>query len=184
MICEVWPTVKDILGGRKMNDNNNLVRLLKMSLVAAIYVALTYVFAPLSFLGVQFRFSEVMVLLAFIDPLYVPALTIGCFISNFLLSPLGMVDVIVGTLATLFATIAISKTKNLFIASLWATIFNAFMVGAELYYVLNLPFWLSTLQVALGEFTVVSIVGVVIFKYILDNKKLLETLRLKNINRL
>ncbi len=166
-------------GEIEMNNNENLVKLLKMALVAAIYVALTFVFAPLSFLGVQFRFSEVMVLLAFVDPLYIPALTIGCFISNFLLSPMGMVDVIIGTLATLFATIGISKSKNLFIASLWPTIFNAFMVGAELYYVLNLPFWLSTLQVAIGEFTVVSIVGVVIFKYILDNKSLLQALKLK-----
>lgn len=161
-----------------MNDNRNLVKLLKMALVAAIYVALTFVFAPLSFLGVQFRFSEVMVLLAFIDPLYIPALTIGCFISNFLLSPMGMVDVIVGTAATLFSLIGISKTKNIFLASLWPTIFNAFMVGAELYYILNLPFWLSALQVAIGEFTVVSIIGLVIFKYILGNKNILRVLRI------
>jgi len=162
-----------------MNNNKNLIKLLKMALVAAIYIALTFVFAPLSFLGVQFRFSEVMVLLAIVDPLYIPALTIGCFISNFLLSPMGMVDVIVGTAATLFSLIAMSKTKNLFVASLWPTIFNAVMIGAELYYVLNLPFWLSVLQVAVGEFTVVSIVGVVIFKYILKNRSLLNTLKLK-----
>lgn len=162
-----------------MNNNKNLIKLLKMALVAAIYIALTFVFAPLSFLGIQFRFSEVMVLLAIVDPLYIPALTIGCFISNFLLSPMGMVDVIVGTAATLLSLIAMSKTKNLFVASLWPTIFNAVMIGAELYYVLNLPFWLSVLQVAVGEFTVVSIVGVVIFKYILKNRSLLNTLKLK-----
>lgn len=162
-----------------MNNNKNLIKLIKMAIVAAIYIALTFVFAPMSFLGIQFRFSEVMVLLAIVDPLYIPALTIGCFISNFLLSPMGMVDVIIGTAATLFSLIAMSKTKNLFVASLWPTIFNAIMVGAELYYVLNLPFWLSVFQVAIGEFTVVSIVGVVIFKYILKNRSLLNTLKLK-----
>jgi len=162
-----------------MNNNKNLIKLLKMALVAAIYIALTFVFAPLSFLGVQFRFSEVMVLLAIVDPLYIPALTIGCFISNFLLSPMGMVDVIVGPAATLFSLIAMSKTKNLFVASLWPTIFNAVMIGEELYYVLNIPFWLSVLQVAVGEFTVDSIVGDVIFKYILKNRSLLNTLKLK-----
>jgi len=162
-----------------MNNNNNLIKLLKMALVAAIYIALTFVFAPISFLGIQFRFSEVMVFLAVIDPLYIPALTIGCFISNFLLSPMGMIDVIVGTAATLFSLIAMSKTRNLFVASLWPTIFNAFMVGAELYYVLNFPFWLSVLQVAVGEFAVVSIVGVIIFKYILNNRSLLNILELK-----
>jgi len=166
-------------GEIKMNNNENLVRLLKMALVAALYVALTFVFMPFSFLGVQFRVAEILMLLVLIDPLYIPALTIGCFIANFLFSPMGIVDVIIGTLATLFAVIAISKTKNLFIASLWPTIFNAFMVGAELYYVLNLPFWLSTFQVAIGEFTVVSIVGVIVFRYILNNKRLLQSLKLK-----
>jgi uncharacterized membrane protein len=162
-----------------MNNNNNLIKLLKMALVAAIYIALTFVFAPISFLGIQFRFSEVMVFLAVIDPLYIPALTIGCFISNFLLSPMGMVDVIVGTVATLFSLIAMSKTKNLFVASLWPTIFNALMVGAELYYVLNFPFWLSALQVAVGEFAVISIVGVIMFKYIVNNRSLLNILKLR-----
>jgi len=162
-----------------MNNNKNLIKLLKMALVAAIYIALTFIFSSVGFLQIQFRVSEVLMLLALIDPLYIPALTIGCFISNFLLSPMGMVDVIVGTAATLFSLIAMSKTKNLFVASLWPTIFNAVMIGAELYYVLNLPFWLSVLQVAVGEFTVVSIVGVVIFKYILKNRSLLNTLKLK-----
>lgn len=162
-----------------MNNNENLVRLLKMALVAALYVALTFVFMPFSFLGIQFRVAEILMLLVLIDPLYIPALTIGCFIANFLFSPMGIVDVIIGTLATLFAVIAISKTKNLFIASLWPTIFNAFMVGAELYYVLNLPFWLSTFQVAIGEFTVVSIVGVIVFKYVLNNRGLVNVLKLK-----
>lgn len=162
-----------------MNNNEKLVRLLKMALVAALYVALTFVFMPFSFLGVQFRVAEILMLLVLIDPLYIPALTIGCFIANFLFSPMGIVDVIIGTLATLFAVIAISKTKNLFIASLWPTLFNAFMVGAELYYVLNLPFWLSTFQVAIGEFTVVSIVGVIVFKYVLNNRGLVKVLKLK-----
>jgi len=161
-----------------MNNNKNSIKLIKMALVAALYIALTFVFAPISFLGVQFRFSEVMVLLAVVDPLYIPALTMGCLIANFL-SPIGIVDVIVGTAATLLSLIAMSKTKNLFVASLWPTIFNAFMVGAELYYVLNFPFWLSVLQVAVGEFAVVSIAGVVIFKYILNNRSLLNILELK-----
>ncbi|MPM31279.1 hypothetical protein SDC9_77834 [bioreactor metagenome] len=162
-----------------MNNNENLVRLLKMALVAALYVALTFVFMPFSFLGVQFRVAEILMLLVLIDPLYIPALTIGCFIANLLFSPMALIDAVVGTSATLFAVIAISKTKNLFIASLWPTIFNAFIVGAELYYVLNFPFWLSTFQVAIGEFTVVSIVGVIVFKYVLNNRGLVNVLKLK-----
>ena len=173
-----------------MNTSNKTRKLLKMALIIAAYVAVTAVIAPFAFGSIQFRISEVLVLLAFIDPLYIPALTIGCAISNFLLSPMGIVDVIFGSLATLIALVLIWQTKVLltkkegynstfvlFIASLWATISNALIVGAELYYILNLPFWLSALEVAIGEFMVVSIIGVLVFKFILGNENLKDKLK-------
>lgn len=173
-----------------MNTSNKTRKLLKMALIIAAYVAVTAVIAPFAFGSIQFRISEVLVLLAFIDPLYIPALTIGCAISNFLLSPMAIVDVIFGSLATLIALVLIWRTKVLltkkedynsifvlFIASLWATISNALIVGAELYYMLNLPFWLSALEVAIGEFVVVSIIGVLVFKFILENKNLKDKLK-------
>lgn len=173
-----------------MNTSNKTRKLLKMALIIAVYVAVTAVIAPFAFGSIQFRISEVLVLLAFIDPLYIPALTIGCAISNFLLSPMAIVDVIFGSLATLIALVLIWKTKVLltkkegynsifvlFIASLWATISNALIVGAELYYMLNLPFWLSALEVAIGEFVVVSIIGVLVFKFILENENLKDKLK-------
>ena len=173
-----------------MNTSNKTRKLLKMALIIAAYVAVTAVIAPFAFGSIQFRISEVLVLLAFIDPLYIPALTIGCAISNFLLSPMAIVDVIFGSLATLIALVLIWQTKVLltkkegynsifvlFIASLWATISNALIVGAELYYILNLPFWLSALEVAIGEFVVVSIIGVLVFKFILGNENLKDKLK-------
>ena len=173
-----------------MNTSNKTRKLLKMALIIAAYVAVTAVIAPFAFGSIQFRISEVLVLLAFIDPLYIPALTIGCAISNFLLSPMAIVDVIFGSLATLIALVLIWQTKVLltkkegynsifvlFIASLWATISNALIVGAELYYILNLPFWLSALEVAIGEFMVVSIIGVLVFKFILGNENLKDKLK-------
>ncbi|HBL06403.1 MULTISPECIES: QueT transporter family protein [unclassified Clostridium] len=174
-----------------MNTSNNTKKLLKMALIIATYVAVTAVIAPFAFGNIQFRLSEVMVLLAFIDPLYIPALTIGCAISNFLLSPMAIVDMIFGSLASLIAVVLIWQTKKaltkkegynktlvLFIASLWATISNALIIGAELYYMINLPFWLSVLQVAIGEFVVVSIIGVLVFKFIIKNENLSDILKI------
>jgi len=168
-----------------MNTSNNTKKLLKMALIIAAYVAVTALFGAFSFGNIQFRLSEVMVLLAFIDPLYIPALTIGCAISNFLLSPMAIVDMIFGSLASLIALVLIWQTKKvltktlvLFIASLWATISNALIIGAELYYMINLPFWLSVLQVAIGEFVVVSIIGVLVFKFIVKNENLSDILKL------
>ncbi|HAG42206.1 MAG TPA: QueT transporter family protein [Clostridium sp.] len=152
-------------------------KLLKVSLVAAIYAVITYVLAPISFGAVQFRLSEIMTLLAFIDPLYVPALTLGCGIAN-LFSPAGVIDVIVGTAATFIATFAMSKSKNMIIASLYPTIVNSAMIGAMLYYAFNLPLFLSALQVGVGEFVVVTIIGVPVFKLLLKDKSLSDILKI------
>ena len=48
------------------------------AIVAALYVVLTWAVAPLSFGAVQFRFSEIMILLVFIDKRYGPAMILAC----------------------------------------------------------------------------------------------------------
>ncbi len=172
-----------------MNTNQKTLKLVKMALIVAIYVAVTGVFAPISFGNIQFRISEILVLLIFVDVLYLIPLTVGCAVSNFLFTTMGMVDVVCGTGATFLALVMIYLTKQfmikrdvknitliLFVSSVWAAIVNGFIVGAELYYVLQLPFWLSVIQVAVGEFVVVSILGVMVFKYILSNDRLKDKL--------
>lgn len=151
---------------------NHVEFLVKSSIVAAIYAALTMLL-PFSHLGVQFRIAEILVLLVFIDKRYIYGLTLGCLIAN-LGSPLGPVDVIFGTLATLIALLLISKTKNLFVATLWPAVVNGIIIGLLLYYLLDLPFLLSAAQVFFGEFVVVTLIGYFLFKRILRDRKLVE----------
>ncbi|MFH5836699.1 QueT transporter family protein [Proteiniclasticum sp. C24MP] len=151
---------------------NHVEFLVKSSIVAAIYAALTMLL-PFSYLGVQFRIAEILVLLVFIDKRYIYGLTLGCLIAN-LGSPLGPVDVIFGTLATLIALLLISKTKNLFVATLWPAVVNGIIIGLLLYYMLDLPFLLSAAQVFFGEFVVVTLIGYFLFKRILRDRKLVE----------
>ncbi|WPC43158.1 QueT transporter family protein [Clostridium sp. JS66] len=153
----------------------NLKKLIKIAITAALYAASTMAIAPLSYGAIQFRFSEVMTLLAYIDPIYIPGLVLGCALSN-IYSPLGLIDVLVGTTATLISVYMISKTKNLFIATLWPTI-NCVFVGAELYFVLHQPFWISTLYVCLGEFVVVTCIGYPLFRLLLKRKDVLNVLK-------
>lgn len=108
--------------------DNKINKLVKIALVAAVYAVLTIAIAPISYGAVQFRLSEVMTLLAFIDPLYIPGLVLGCAIAN-LYSTVGVVDVVVGTFATFLSVYMISKSKKLFIATLWSTLFNGFIIG-------------------------------------------------------
>lgn len=151
---------------------NHVEFLVKSSIVAAIYAALTMLL-PFSYLGVQFRIAEILVLLVFIDKRYIYGLTLGCLIAN-LGSPLGPVDVIFGTLATLIALLLISKTKNLFVATLWPAVVNGIIIGLLLYYLLDLPFLLSAAQVFFGEFVVVTLIGYFLFTRILRDRKLVE----------
>lgn len=160
--------------------NVNASKLAKIAIVAALYAVLTIAIAPISYGGVQFRLSEVMVLLAFIDPLYIPGLVLGCAISN-LFSPLGIIDVFVGSFATFLSVYMISRSKKLFVATLWPVLFNGLIVGAELYYAAQLPFLLTSFQVAFGEFVVVSIVGYIAFRIIVQDKNIINALRIGNI---
>lgn len=91
----------------------------KMAMIgatAAIYAVLTVAMAPISYGAVQLRLSEVMTLLAFVDPVFIPGLVLGNFIAN-LFSPFGLPDVVFGTLATFIAVFMMSKMKSMFIAS-------------------------------------------------------------------
>ena len=73
-----------------------------IGIVAAIYAVATIAIAPIAYGPIQFRVSEILTLLAFINPIYIPGLVLGCIIAN-LFSPLGMVDVVVGSTATLIS---------------------------------------------------------------------------------
>ena len=134
--------------------------LAESAIIAALYVALTWVLAPISFGSFQFRISEVLVLLVFFNPKFIVALIIGCFISN-TTSPLGWWDMVFGTLATTLALIPMLKIKNIYISALMPVISNAIIVAIELYFSLNIaPIWLSMITVGIGEAAVLYLVGI------------------------
>lgn len=159
-----------------MKNFLNTRNLVRTAMVAALYGCLTWAISSFSYGPIQFRLTEVMVLLAFIDEGYIPGLVLGCAIAN-IFSPLGIVDMAFGSAATFLAVFLVSRTKNLLTATLWPTICNGIIVGAELYFISKFPFLLSAGQVALGEFIVVTLLGYPIFRFILGNKTLVNILK-------
>ena len=159
---------------KKQRINTRLVAY--TGITAALYMAATLMIAPFAYGPVQFRISEVLVLLAFIDPAYGPGLILGCALAN-LFSPLGVMDLVFGTAGTLCTVLCITRTKNLFTATLWPTVFCIF-VGLELSIVDHLPFLYTTLTVMAGEFAVVTVMGYPLFKGLMKNKKLIENLKI------
>lgn len=143
-------------------------RLVKGGAVASIYVVLTM--ALPAYTALQFRLSEIMTLLAYFNPFYIIPLTLGCAIAN-IASPFGIVDVIFGSLASFLATTAMSKTKNMYIASLWPAVFSV-IIGLEILIFSGQPvnFFLITGQIMLSEIVVVTLIGVPIMKQLMKNK--------------
>ena len=155
--------------------------LIKISLVATIYIVLTLVFADLSYGPIQARPSELLNFLAFIDPLYIIGLTLGCAISNFY--SFGLIDVLVGSFATLLSTYLIYRSRNLFVASLWPIV-NCVFVASELYFLFAQPFWFNMATIAIGEFIIMTIVGYPLFKFALfKNKHFIEAVRIDKNNK-
>lgn len=148
-------------------DKNISNKLVKTAVIAAIYTVLTVALAPISYGIIQFRISEVMVLLAFFNPIYIGGLTLGCLIAN-IFGGNGPLDIVLGSFATFISVVAISLTAkylktnkfSLAIASIWPVIFNGIIIGWMLSKVSAVPFLVIMPQIAISEFIIVSIIGV------------------------
>lgn len=143
------------------------------AIVAAIYATLTLALPFMSYGPIQFRIAEVLTLLPFLKKDYIWGLTLGCFIAN-IMSPIGLPDMILGTVATFISVYAVyltgkyikEKKYGIWIASLWPTIFNALIIGGMIYifYDQTVPAYVFMAEVGLGQFVVITILGVPVFK--------------------
>ncbi len=156
------------------NEIFNVKNLTRLALVAAMYVALSLAVYPVTFGIVNFRVSEVLVLLCFYRKDYAPAMILACLIVN-LFSPFGLYDIIFGTIATAIAVIPMYYMKNVFIAAILPIVSNGIIVGTELH-LFGEPLWFSMASVALGELIIVGIVGTLIFKFVFEKNAFLMKL--------
>ena len=152
----------------------NARRVTRIGVITALYVTLTVALSSLSYNNIQFRISEVLMLLCFFSKDYIFAVSMGCFIAN-LFSPISM-DILFGTLATVISAIPMyllrkrGSLARMIICSLFPVISNAFIVALELKLFMHLPYWISAAEVALGEFVCVTVIGVAIFSVLQKNE--------------
>lgn len=78
---------------------NRTQDLVKSAIVIALYMALTFLVAPVAFGPVQFRISEMLNFLGLYNRRYLYAVTLGVFLANSI--QYGPVDMVVGSLTTL-----------------------------------------------------------------------------------
>ena len=118
----------------KESNKKSVYLLTQGAAIAAIYIVLTLIFAPISFGPVQFRISEALCVLPFFTPAAIPGLFIGCLLSNLLAGAMTM-DVIFGSLATLIGAVgSYALRRNRFLVLLPPIISNAVIVPWVLRY--------------------------------------------------
>ncbi len=171
-----------------MKQKSTIKKLVYSAITASLYVVLTIAIAPLSYQAVQFRFSELLVFLSWIDPWYIPGLTLGCFIAN-LFGPFGIADAVGGSMATLFAVSMMALTAkgikkplpSLVIASLWPAI-SALIIAFEIVFFTGAEesYWYWTAMIAIGQLGVVTVCGVPLMYWMKKKQaKLIQILKIK-----
>jgi len=139
-------------------------------MIAAIYVVLNIIFAPISYGPIQVRIAEALVVLPFIDPSAIIGLFLGCILAN-IYGGLGMVDIIGGSLCTLVAAYLTYKVKNPKLAPLPPVLINAFGVSIYLHLLFDLPYWITVLYIGIGEVIACYILGYPLLILLIKNKK-------------
>jgi len=100
-------------------------------IIAAIYTVMSLLSSVfgIAYGPIQCRFSEALTVLPFFLPEAIPGLFIGCIVSN-LMSTVGPLDLIFGSLATLLAALWTARMRNRWLAPLPPVLCNAVMIGA------------------------------------------------------
>ena len=163
-------------------NKSNTAFLSQAAMIAAVYVVLTYVFAPFSFGEIQVRIAEALTILPVFTPAAVPGLFIGCLIRNILGGAI-LPDIIFGSIATLlgaFFTYKLFGNRPL-LAPLPPIIANTLIVPFVLRfgYGVALPIPFMMLTVGIGEVLSCGVLGLVLY-YALKKYKNIVFLPAKN----
>ena len=137
------------------------LHLAQAGIIAALYVVLTIVFAPISFASAQLRVAEALTILPLFTPAAIPGLFIGCLAAN-LLGGAIIWDVIFGSLATLIgAVFSYMLRKKRWLVPIPAVLANTVIVPLVLRYGYgeSMPLPLLMLYIALGEIAGCYVLG-------------------------
>lgn len=145
----------------------------RISIVAALYFVITMVCKPFVFGPIEFRLSEMLNFLMFIDPIYIIGITLGCALSNFF--TFGVMDVFIGSASTFLVGVLMWKSKRMWTGIVYATLGTS-AIAWELWFFFGLPFWYQFAVGAFGEF-VSMVLGYIVAVKLFKNESLLNIFR-------
>ncbi len=148
--------------------------LTQSALIAALYVALTYVSAVMGIASgvVQVRLSEALTILPAMTGAAVPGLFAGCLAAN-LLTGASLWDIVFGSLATLLGALGTRYLgKKCYIAPIFPILSNTFIIPfvLKIAYGVGEGYSFLFLTIFLGEFISCGILGVMLYKALSKTK--------------
>ena len=156
-----------------MSKQRSSARRLALSgIIAAVYTVLSLLSSVfgIAYGPIQCRFSEALTVLPFLLPEAVPGLFIGCIVTN-LMSTVGPLDLIFGSLATLLAALWTARVKRRWLAPLPPVVCNAVIIGAMIaWYEVGFTdaflgmFAFNAVTVGLGEAIACYVLGMLLLR--------------------
>lgn len=153
---------------------NPVLWLTQGAVIAAVYVVLTLVFAPISFGPMQVRVFEILTILPLFTSAAVPGLFIGCLLAN-LFGGAIVWDILFGSIATLIgAAVGYLLRFNRWLVPIPNVISNALIVPLVRQYgygMTDVPYIWMVVYVAAGELIGCYIMGELFASVLLKYKR-------------
>ena len=145
-----------------MKTNKTTGLIAQSAIIAAIYVALTLAFAPISFGAIQFRISEALCILPYFTFAGVPGVTLGCLLGN-ILGGAALPDIIFGTLATFSGAVLSYEVRGIskWLVCLPPILSNTIIIPFVLRFAYGVPDMIPYLMltVGIGEILAIAVLG-------------------------
>jgi len=143
------------------NVNKRTLFLCQAAIVAALYVALTFLARLLGLDSgvIQVRFSEALCILPIFMPSSIWGLTAGCFLSNILVGA-HLLDILVGPIATLLGALGTyALRKHKWLAPLPAVLSNTLIIPFVLSYGYGMEQAIPVMMLTVGIGELISVYG-------------------------
>lgn len=153
-----------------------------IAMIAALYTVICLLpgISAISFSQIQVRLAEMLTMLPLIYQPSIYGLALGCFLSNLIgaltgINPLGYLDCLIGTAATLIAAVLTYKLRNRTVGKLplWSimmpVVWNFLFVGLEMAYLMMPEDILKGLMIYGGYVALGELIAVILGYLLIGN---------------
>lgn len=137
--------------------------LVTSGVLAAMYIAVTALIAPIGFSVIQFRLSEMFNHLVIYNKKYFWGIIVGVIVSNILMSSFGLLEIFgvaqstISLIVIMLVSLVIKNKITLMVINTLVLSFNMFFIAIMLNIAIEVPFFETWLTTAAGELIVMAV---------------------------